>query len=1125
MALPQTVNERRATVGLERFWPVGLTLIIGTAVSVVGYLWVAQLGADVSVSNFRAEAVERVSIIERRLGEYPDSLGVLGTHFETQTGQTSREHFALHGGRLMARSPGLGALLWIPLVAQDDRLAREDAMRGSGTPGAQFWERGEDGKKVRAPPRPLYYPIVYAIARKGESPDIGFDLGSNPKCRAQLDALHADTPVVLRCPGLAPLPGMTDSSAVVLVMPVVREAGESGATGSDRHDHKVRRAGFIMGVFHPKAMIQDAFAGLSSSGVAMYFFEQGARGTSRLVYASQPAGGEAVKSPVTIASLSAGTSYETTLAIANLKLWVVCVPSLPFSATDGAWNAVGVLGAGLLFTFLAMLYHLMSGRRLREVENVAAEMRLGIRELKRRDEIQAAIAVSASELLRTTDFNHSVVNALARIGSVAGADRVYIFQVRNDDAGHVLVTRRFTWTTEEFKVAPGSLIFVDEDMEALGLSSWIPRLRGGELVTGLARNFEEPVQALLLRTRARAILVIPLFVSEKWWGQIALDNCSTEREWTTSEIDAVKTVAELFGSALRQQEIVSALSDANRIVENSSTIMFRLGADRTYPLLFLSHNVARYGYAADELLASPAKWQSLVVPEDIPQLVEAIEDVLTGKKVRSYQEFRIQRPDGTYVWLDGQLAAVRDERGNLVAMEGVASDITERKRAEDQMESMARTDLLTNLPNRTAFLERIGTEFDQAKRTGSRFAVLYFDMDYFKDVNDALGHAVGDMLLRAVSGRLLANVRSGDLVARLGGDEFAVLRTDIQEPANAGALATKLLEACAEPYKIAGKDVHITVSIGITLYDEMASGPDDLLTRADLALYRAKSAGRNRFAFHSEEMDEAVRERVWLADDLRAALAAGNQLTVVYQPQVEILSGRVVGIEALVRWDHPTRGPLAPDAFISAAEASGLIRPLGLWVLRESCWQMRRWLDAKIAPPVMAVNLSVVQLMLDHDFAEIVGKIISETGLGRGDLELELTESTLMETTRDHRAVLMKLRDKGARLSIDDFGTGYSSLDYLRSYSVNRIKIAQKFVDGVPGDAGDAAIVRATLGLAQAFGIEVIAEGVECAAQAEFLTSIGCRFAQGYFFSRPLVRDDAGAYLAEAAQKRQPAVL
>ena len=1123
MALPQTAKELQRARGRGRFWPIGLTLLIGTAASVTVYLWVVHLGSDLAVSNFRAGAAERIGIVEIRLRDYPDSLGVLGSHFETQTGQASSEHFALHGGRLLARSPGIEALMWVPRVLAKDRAAGEKALDESETRKAQFWERGADGDEVRAGQRPVYYPIAYAVARKAGGTGIGFDLGANPECRARLDAIHDVVPVVLRCAGLPPFPGMTQSNALLIAVPVLRDVAQTGAhTPGHSHD-RMEHAGFIIGVFNLRTMIHDAFAGLSSSGVAMYFFEQVARGESRLVYVNGAADSEAGKPPATIASLRASTRYEAALSIANWKLWVVCVPSAPFAISGGAWNAYGALVAGLLLTLMAVLYHFTTRRRVEQVEDAAAEMHIVISELKRRDAIQAAIASSAADLLRATDFEQSISGVLARIGNVANVNRIHLFQVRETSGGQTLVTRRYSWATEGFEIPPGKMIFENANMAQIGLSSWIPRLKRGEIITGLARDLEPSVREVLKVTEALAILIIPVFVNGRWWGQIGLDNCATEREWTASEIDTVKTLAELVGSALRQEEGIRALSDANHIVENSSTILFRIGTDRTFPLLFLSRNISYYGYQASDLLASPTKWQSIIAPEDVPRLVQAIEDVLSGKELRAIREFRIRHPDGTLAWLDGQLAAVHDDAGTVMAMEGIASDITERKHGEEKLESMARTDLLTSLPNRSAFLERIGAEFAASKRTGARFAVLYFDLDYFKDVNDALGHAVGDMLLCAVSERLLANVRRGDLVARLGGDEFAVLRTDITEPAEAGALAAKLLAACAEPYKLSGKDVHITVSIGITLFDEVASGPDDLLTRADLALYRAKAAGRNRVAFHSEEMDEAVRERVWLSEDLRAALAAGDQLTVVYQPQVEIVTGEVVGVEALVRWQHPTRGPLAPDVFIGAAEASGLIQPLGLWVLQESCRQMRRWLDAKIAPPVMAVNLSVVQLTLDHEFAEVVGRTIAETGLGNGDLELELTESTLMETTRDHRAVLMKLRDKGARLSIDDFGTGYSSLDYLRSYAVNRIKIAQKFVDGVPGNAGDATIVRATLGLAHAFGIEVIAEGVESAAQAEFLTSIGCRFAQGYFFSKPLAGEDASAYLRLAARDRQPA--
>jgi diguanylate cyclase (GGDEF)-like protein len=434
---------------------------------------------------------------------------------------------------------------------------------------------------------------------------------------------------------------------------------------------------------------------------------------------------------------------------------------------------------------------------------------------------------------------------------------------------------------------------------------------------------------------------------------------------------------------------------------------------------------------------------------------------------------------------------------------------------------MARTDSLTSLPNRASFLERLNLEFARARRSGTHFAVLYLDLDHFKDVNDTLGHPTGDKLLRAVSERLRNCARETDMMARFGGDEFAVLEADLDDGTAAiEAMAGKIGKAIARPYNIDGNRLTTTVSIGVVPYHNDVAGTDAMMMKADLALYRAKNEGRNQFRFHIAELDEKTRERMIITEDLRHAIER-DEFELYYQPQIALDSGALVGLEALIRWNHPTRGLTLPSAFIPVAETSGSIVPIGDWVIAHACRQIMAWNEDGIAPPLVAVNFSGAQFKLDSRLDKVVLDNLESHHVPPGQLEIELTESVLIETAQRHSDAFRRLKRLGVRLAIDDFGTGYSSLDYLRSFRVNRLKIDRRFIDDVTTNPDDAAIVRATIELAHALGIEVLAEGVETAAQRKFLLAAGCKVAQGFCFGRPMPAKAAEMLLRRYARRAE----
>ena len=490
---------------------------------------------------------------------------------------------------------------------------------------------------------------------------------------------------------------------------------------------------------------------------------------------------------------------------------------------------------------------------------------------------------------------------------------------------------------------------------------------------------------------------------------------------------------------------------------------------------------------------------------DKPAVAEAMAALFSGgaPTAEVAASIQLRRGGAIDVLAQGSLTTFHGKR----AIVGVVMDVTERKKVQEKFEFAARHDALTGLANRQVFMKAVQQAITQTDRAEKSFAVLYLDLDHFKDVNDTLGHPAGDALLCEVAGRIQQNIRETDLAARFGGDEFAVLTTSINEPADAANVAGKIVEAVGRPIFIEGSDIRCDVSIGISVYEGGPAEPESMLSQADVALYKAKSGGRATYRFFTDSMEAEVKTRVAVTSELREAIPSG-QLFLQYQPQIDSATGRIIGVELLVRWRHPTRGVLPPSEFIPIAEKSKLIVTLDHWVKREACRQARAWMDAGLQPLVMSVNVSGAQFGHVSDLEKDVAVVLANSKLPPQLLELELTETILMEAPEQQSDVLARLRQSGVKLAIDDFGTGYSSLDYLRRFPVDRIKIAQVFVAGIETDPSCAAIVRATIALARELSIVAIAEGVETARQVELLKGWGCPQMQGYYFARPLVADD-----------------
>jgi diguanylate cyclase (GGDEF)-like protein/PAS domain S-box-containing protein len=513
----------------------------------------------------------------------------------------------------------------------------------------------------------------------------------------------------------------------------------------------------------------------------------------------------------------------------------------------------------------------------------------------------------------------------------------------------------------------------------------------------------------------------------------------------------------------------------------------------------------------------PAKYETFlerVHPDERASVKDLVRKALHAKKPYSI-DYRIVLPGGVCRNVHEQADVVHDEKGNPVSMHGTVQDITERINAEEKIRFLAYYDGLTGLPNRQLFLEHFNQALYAAQRDGSKVALLYLDLDRFKRINDTLGHSAGDILLKEISICLADNIRSADIVAkaclpckpgvtlsRLGGDEFAILLSRLAEEEHAGRVAQRILDLLSLPIMIAGQEVYISGSIGITLFPSDGEDADTLLRNADVAMYHAKESGRNSFQFFSAQMNQRAMEKLSIETDLKKALER-NELLLYYQPQIDLQTGKVVGVEALIRWQHPRLGMVSPGMFIPIAEESGLIVDIGQWVLLEACRQAMLWQQAGFAPVRMGVNISSLQFK-QQNLASLVRRVLQETGFDARYLDLELTESAIMQNVSQINDTLIELKEIGVNLSVDDFGTGYSSMSYLKRFPLDTLKIDRSFVMDITTDANDAAIIKAIIVLAKSLGLKTIAEGVETSEQLAFLQEQRCDEMQGFFISRPL---------------------
>jgi diguanylate cyclase (GGDEF)-like protein/PAS domain S-box-containing protein len=520
------------------------------------------------------------------------------------------------------------------------------------------------------------------------------------------------------------------------------------------------------------------------------------------------------------------------------------------------------------------------------------------------------------------------------------------------------------------------------------------------------------------------------------------------------------------------------------------------------------------GYSSEEVLGRNPRL--LKSSETHPETYRRLWDTLLSGK-EWHGELLNTKKNGELYWCLEAISPLKNEAGEITHFVAITEDISERKQTEQTIHHLAFHDSLTALPNRRLFRDRLNQAMAACERKHGSFALMLLDLDHFKKINDTLGHDVGDELLTVVAERLVGSVRKIDTLARMGGDEFALIAADISHPEDAARLAETLQQALRAPIVVQGRELYQSTSVGITLYPNDADNVDTLIKNADIALYRAKDLGRDNFQFFTDEMNTAIVHRQHLENSMRGALDKG-QFRLLYQPQVNLVSGEMHCVEALIRWDHPELGVISPTDFIPLAEETGMIVGIGQWVLRTACLQARKW-ALQGMPMRVAVNLSARQFQ-QGDVANQIENILRDTGLEPQYLEVEMTEGMLLTDTEQTTQTLDTLHRMGIQISIDDFGTGYSSLSYLKRLPLDILKIDQSFVRDIHTDPDDRSIVTAVIALAHSLHLSVVAEGVETEDQLAFLRELGCDTIQGYLFSRPVTADTV---LAMAQSGRLPA--
>ena len=726
--------------------------------------------------------------------------------------------------------------------------------------------------------------------------------------------------------------------------------------------------------------------------------------------------------------------------------------------------------------------------------------------------VQRALDVMVERFAQGGTWLSHIDDVVGSIGPVLAADRAYVFQNVRDPSGRLWMDLRAEWN------APGVRSIFDRPSNHLhpyapGFTRWIDVLAGGAAIDAIVADLPRSEQEVLQGEGVVTVLAVPVFAAGEWWGFVAFDNTHDTSAWSELHMHALATLAGLLGGAAagqQQSEFADAVPDRFRaIIEHIPAITYMDALNEQATSLFVSPQIEEIlGYTVQEWMTGPDLWPKIIHPDDRPRaLAENARHNETGEPFNV--EYRAFTKDGRLIWLQDQAVIVRDEHGTPLFSNGVMMDITDRKRGEEHLAFNAYHDELTELPNRAMFDELLELSIVRATHHNGSVAVVVVDLDDFRLVNDSLGHQQGDAILKMLADRLRAATRETDLVARRGGDQFLLLLADLERGGGgdldaalirAEAVVQRIHAALRAPFTVVGTELFLSASMGISLYPQDAPDANTLMRNAEAAMHDSKKAGPSGHMVSSRgDVDSAAKLRY--VTRLRKAVDA-QQWTLFYQPVVELSTGRMTGVEALVRWIEPGGTIIGPNEFIPLAEELGLIEAIGDWVVSEVVYQGNAWNELGMDLEI-GFNLSPRQFWQPDLSSRIIEQIVGG-GLDPARVMVEITETSAMMDPDRAQEILWALSGGGLRLAIDDFGTGYSSLSRLREMPVDVLKIDRSFVDKVDLDPQAASIVTAFVELGRGLGMTTLAEGIETPGEHEFLVARGCPLGQGFLFSKPV---------------------
>jgi diguanylate cyclase (GGDEF)-like protein/PAS domain S-box-containing protein len=713
--------------------------------------------------------------------------------------------------------------------------------------------------------------------------------------------------------------------------------------------------------------------------------------------------------------------------------------------------------------------------------------------------------ISCDWLLHSTESWQSIATTVLKQLCIAlKFSRAAILKKTNNSMNASLL---FKWGTHGSDIADQILEAVN--FEDIRLSRWREVLKEGKPVFANIADLPIEERQILQLQGTQSIAVVPLFSDAGWWGNIIIERCDDLIKTTPQELGSLMAIGRSLSVAIQRELATTQLHQAN-IAFNSATEGIMI-IDTNACITGINQGFTDItGFSEADVLGSTPK-----ILQHAP--AEVWESLLKEGKWRGEVNNTRKNGEAYQEWLT--LTVVKNNEDATINYVGVFSDITEMKHSKNRLNQLLNHDTLTGLPNRRLLHELLTHAFKRADRKKQQIALLFINLDRFKAVNETLGHPVGDQLLYQVSQRITESIRDSDVVARIGGDEFVVMMDIANNPDDASMIAKKMMHALEAEFVIDGKELFITASVGISLYPKDGTMVDQVMKAADVAMNHVKKSGKNNVYLYSPNLGKDISERFVIETQLRKALER-QQFEVYYQPQVSLRTGEIIGAEALVRWNHPDLGLVSPAKFIPLAEETGLIIPIGEWVLRQAAMQAIQWCQPNSTMQWVSVNVSGVQVM-QSNFADTVYGVLVETDCNPAILELEITESTVMQNTEYVIETFARIKKLGLHLAIDDFGTGYSSLSNLKRLPLDKLKIDQSFVRDLPDDMDDAAIVMAIFAMARNLDFNVIAEGVETTAQAQFLSEMGCEEAQGYLFSKPVIASEFTALLKHNSFKER----